>query len=119
MEAAVDVDVDTTVAVDMVVAEEVAEEAVDMAEAGGRYGRRGHGHGGRGNGGAAKSFNGVDCTHVNRFFTQEEFDKMGDDGRIYVHNNRKRKNDGDGNHQSENKRLVQEISALRAKMRKE
>lgn len=84
---------------------------------GGRYG--GRGHGGRGNGGAAKSFNGVDCTHVNRFFTQEEFDKMGDDGRIYVHNNRKRKNDGDGNHQSENKRLVQEISALRAKMRKE
>ena len=42
---------------------------------------------------------------------------MGDDGRSYVHNSRKRKNDGDGNHQSENKRLVQEISALRAEMK--
>ena len=82
---------------------------------GGRY--SGRGHRGRGNGGASKSFNGVDCTHVNRFFTQEEFDKMGDDGRSYVHNSRKRKNDGDGNHQSENKRLVQEISALRAEMK--
>ena len=77
---------------------------------GGRYGGRGGHHGrGSGRGNGNKWFNGVDCNTVDRGFSPQEWNNMGREGRDYVNDNRKRKNDGNGDHQSDNKRLIQQV----------
>lgn len=68
---------------------------------GGRGGR-GRGRGGRGGRGGRHNhnygwFNGVDCTNPKRNFSEEEWEKMGQEGRKHVRNARHESNDDDRN----------------------
>ena len=68
----------------------------------GRGGRGGRG-GGRGGGSSSTTFNGVDCSDFSRDFTDDEFHKIGYEGRGYV---RKKRQEAKNN----NKRDVQEVN---------
>ena len=68
----------------------------------GRGGRGGRG-GGRGGGSSSTTFNGVDCSEFSRDFTDDEFHKIGYEGRGYV---RKKRQEAKNN----NKRDVQEVN---------
>ena len=68
----------------------------------GRGGRSGRG-GGRGGGSSSTTFNGVDCSDFSRDFTDDEFHKMGYEGRGYV---RKKRQEAKNN----KKRDVQEVN---------